>query len=209
MGMKVSRPKSTITPIEAGTYQAVCYGYVDLGTTFSELYQKKSHRCMILWEIPELTLEFSGKITPRTIFKRYSAGLGKKSDLFKHLTSWRGKEFTKEELEGFDMDDIIGANCLLQIIHKKSTEGDVYAVVDGIMHLPKTMPKLKPETPVVSYYIEKDGSAIPETLPDFIKAEIRKSDEFNPTSDDEDSRAKAAEFAEDYKLGEDDDGIPV
>ncbi|MHA1379626.1 MAG: hypothetical protein ACTSRG_14730 [Candidatus Helarchaeota archaeon] len=40
-----------------------------------------------------------------------------KATMRKFLESWRGKKFTKEELEGFDLQKILGKPCQLQIIH--------------------------------------------------------------------------------------------
>ena len=90
------------TPIPEDLHLAVCYGIWDLGTQFSEKWEKSIHKVVIVWEIPGCRGEFERdghiKDLPRAISKRFTLSLHKKSDLRKDLESWRGKKFTDEEL---------------------------------------------------------------------------------------------------------------
>ena len=75
------------------------------------------------------------------IYRRYALTLNEKASLRKDLESWRGKPFTREEEMGFDVESVIGANCLLNVQHKPA--GDkTYANVVSIMPLVKGMPKM-------------------------------------------------------------------
>ncbi len=60
----------------------------------------------------------------------------------KDLESWRGRKFTQQELQGFDVETIIGVPCLLNII-QEDKGGETYANVASIMRLPKGLPALK------------------------------------------------------------------
>ena len=51
--------------------------------------------------------------------------------------------FTDEELKGFDIEVLIGANCQLGIVHR-TTENGTYANLSTIAPLLKGMPKIEP-----------------------------------------------------------------
>jgi hypothetical protein len=172
-----------IPPVPAGMCQAVCYSVVDLGTHRGEYQGKpnKRHLVAITWEIPEerITIVKDGKEVdlPRAISKKYTLSLGDKAKLFADLTSWRGKAFTEEELKGFELERLLGVNCVLNIIHAKSKEGDkIYANIASISPLMKNMQKAKPENPLC--YFELKSRDIPALVPKWLVEEIKKSEEY-------------------------------
>lgn len=54
---------------------------------------------------------------------------------------WRGRAFASEELAGFDLEAMIGANCHLVVIHNHKDDR-TYANVKGIMPLGGTATKV-------------------------------------------------------------------
>ncbi len=129
----------SFTPAPAGVHQAVCVDIVDLGIV-EVTWQgktKQQHKINVAWQIDEPRDD--GK--PYLVFKRYTLSLSEKANLRKDLESWRGKKFTRDEEMGFDVESVLGANCLLNIQH--NTNGDkTYANVVSIMPLVKGMGKL-------------------------------------------------------------------
>jgi hypothetical protein len=79
-----------------------------------------------------------------TVSARYTVSLHKKSRLRQHLEMWRGKAFTAEELKGFDLEKLIGANGQMQVVHNVADEGKVYANVQAIVPAQGGSPKLAP-----------------------------------------------------------------
>ena len=196
-----------IPPIDSGTYHAVCYLVVDLGTQYNAIFDHKAHKVVIGWEIPELRIQWEKdnvpRDMPRAISKIYTLSLHEKSNLTKDLICWRGRAFTEEEEQGFDILSIIGANCILQVIQTK--KGDkTYANVVGVSKMMKNMQKVKPENATVTYSMETNGLVIPETLPDWMRDIIRKSEEYrgdrNDTSNpdlEETGQASSAAMSQD------------
>lgn len=90
----------------------------------------------------------------------YTLSLHEKANLRKDLDAWRGKSFTDEDLkEGFDVEKLVGAPCLLNVTQSKSEKnGKVYANVSSIMPLPRGMSKIAPE----GYVRVKDRDDAPE-----------------------------------------------
>lgn len=170
-------------PIEAGTHHAVCFGVIDLGTQESEWQgvEKEVHQILIMWELPSLTYEMvkDGQtiILTKTISRTYTLSLGEKAKLRADLISWRGMPFTEEELEEFDVFTVLGANCLLQIIHTK--KGDkVYGNISSIAKLMKGMTPLKPTRELVRYSMEEDGCLVPANVPEWVAIKIKLSAEY-------------------------------
>jgi hypothetical protein len=160
---------SKFPPISEGAQRAVCYAVVDIGEqkVVFEKNERSVDQVVVIWELPDEVVETDDGPIVRTISKTYTKSLHEKSALYKDLRSWRGKEFTKEELDAFDLKNIIGAPCLLNIVHK--TKGDnVYANIASIMSLPKGMerPKLTRDPLVfdMDEATEEDVSKLPEWL---------------------------------------------
>ena len=170
--------------IGAGNHLAICYSVVDLGTqelTF-EGNTKDVHRARVTWELSKERIEIDGEDLPRAIGKEYTLSLGNKATLRHHLESWRSKTFTREELAGFSLINILGKSCMLNVIHDTYQNED-YAKISSISPLMKGMIPTEPENPIVSFSIENDGfDNIPEGIPDWMKDKIYKSLEYEAWS---------------------------
>lgn len=178
MSLTVSEAGGKSFPIlPEGSYAAVCNMLVDLGLQYNEAYKNSSRKVLIGWEMPEETIEINGELVPRTISQRYTASLNEKSVLRRDLAAWRGRDFTPAELEEFNLRNIVGAPCLVQIIHREYN-GKKYANVASIMSLPKSMPRPVPSEPPLVYDIDEDDPAIVNTFPAWIKETVVKSESY-------------------------------
>lgn len=117
-----------------GAHLARCYCVVDTGTQ-KESYQgedKFLRKVRVFWEVPEETVTIEGVTKPMAISKEFTASLNEKSNLRKTLISWRGRAFTPEELKGFDLKKLLGAQCVITITHNLSKAGKKYAAVSAV-----------------------------------------------------------------------------
>lgn len=167
----------SIEPIEEGTHLGVCNMLVDLGMQYSEAYKNSSRKVLIGWEIPDETIELDDGPHPRQISKRYTASLNEKSNLRADLAAWRGRDFSPEELAAFDLRNIVGASCLINVIHKDSN-GRTYANIQNIMALPKGMQKGKLSEPALIFDLDTDPLDIVEKMPQWIAEIIKKSETY-------------------------------
>ena len=190
-------------PIAEGTHLAVCNMLVDLGMQYSEKYGKSNRKVLIGWEIPDEVIEVDGEKHGRSISKRYTASLNEKSSLRKDLASWRGRDFTAEELSAFDLQNIVGTSCLINVIHKEGTNGKIYANIGGIMKLPKGMPKSMPSEPAIVFDLDNDPLDSIDNLPDWIAEEIKRSSTY-----EERAYAEIKPPIEDVLEEEDETGLP-
>jgi len=137
--------------VPADLHSAVCDMIVDLGLQPGDIFPDRK-QVYIRWQIPEERITFikDGENTtgPMVIGSFYTLSLHKKSNLRRDLENWRGRPFTAAELEGFDLCQILGKACMLQVQHRKKENGDVRAFVSSVSKVHKSA------TPAV---LEGDG----------------------------------------------------
>ena len=122
-----------------GTHVARCIKLIDIGTQQGEYQGKATYRRQVIigWELPnELMSEGEHAGKPFTVSKFYTASLGEKANLRADLKNWRGRDFTDEELAGFEAKNILGKPCMLSVTLNDKSK----ARVTGVMALPKGTP---------------------------------------------------------------------
>lgn len=177
-------------PLEAGSYRAICYSIVVLGTTYNEVFDNIQKKVMFTWELPDERITVDGEDKPRAISATYTMSLNEKANLRKTLESWRGKQFTSEELRGFDITKVLGAPCMISTTVGTNTLGKQFSKVSGVSRLPKGMEAPKDmENPKVIFDISNDDCPLEdmEKLPAFVQERIRQSEEYKrrTTSNDD------------------------
>lgn len=177
----------TLAP--TGVHVARCYMMVDCGTqntTFKGV-PKVSRMVRVGWELPEATHIFKEENGPEpfTLSKQYTAVISEKSNLKKDLESWRGKSFQAEEVKEFSLKNIVGAFCLINVMHEagKKDPSKLYAKISAIMPLPPKTPKPTAINDNLVYEIEEGTGGCFMKLPEWIRKEIQTAQEFTVTPD--------------------------
>jgi hypothetical protein len=134
--------KKVFTPAPEGLHQAVCVDFVDLGE--QETPWGKKPKCRIYWQVDATDAESGERFL---VTNTYTASLNEKATLRHHLEAWRGRKFTEKELQGFDTENLIGANCQLQVIHvpSKKDASVIFANIQAIVPIGKNTVRLAPE----------------------------------------------------------------
>lgn len=101
--------------LKEGTYQAVLYAIVDLGTQWSEKFATRSRKIRFSFEIPSEMRVFKKELgeQPMALHKEYTLSFSEKSNLRKDLMSRTDSGF-KDGIE-FDLESLLGKNCLLSV----------------------------------------------------------------------------------------------
>lgn len=168
-----------------GTHVARCIKIIDIGTQKGE-YQGKAtskRQCIIGWELPTELMtegELAGK--PFMVSKFYTASLGEKANLRKDLQNWRGRDFTEQELQGFDAKNILDKCCLVGLT--PNDKGKIR--VTAVMALPKGTVAPARVNPIVYFSLDEFDQAVFDSLSDGYKKMITVSPEYqaikNPTA---------------------------
>jgi len=137
---------------EPGMHHAVCSKVFDLGMQEENYNGDLSwkHKVLVVWEldqtIEDKESEYYGKRL--LVHNEYTLSLNEKAKLREHLESWRGREFTDEELmHGFDLEKLVKVQCQLNIVIKTSRNGNQYAKVQSVAPAGKNAPVMVPELP--------------------------------------------------------------
>ena len=112
--------------IPQGKHNAVCTGVVFTGTlkSINGFYKKVT----ILWDI------FLDDGRKREYSRQYTYSYHEGSILRQHLESWRGRAFTKDELDKFQIRNIIGVPCRLEI----TKNSKMLKQIDNVLPFPKS-----------------------------------------------------------------------
>lgn len=178
---------STFEPIAAGNYFARCYSMVDLGTQNTGFKDeagedKWQRQVRIGWELPDESFEKDGHQRCKTISGTYTLSMNEKANLRKILESWRGASFTDEQAKAFDVTKLLGVACMLNIIHKTSNGGKLYANVSAVTSVPKGMGVKAQVNKTEVFTFEEYSDDSFSRLPDYLKDIIKKSTEWNELS---------------------------
>jgi hypothetical protein len=155
---------SKFVPPPEGMWNAVCVDVVDLGMIKDQWGEK--HKCRIVWELSELMED--GR--PFLASKQYTVSLHQKATLYKDLKSWRGRDFTTEEIKGFDLEKVLNAPCRIVITHV-DVEDRTYGNVTAILKSDKI--KLQPSG---TYIRVKDRADYKKPVEEDIAEENMESD---------------------------------
>lgn len=181
-----NKSSQNFEPIPAGTYVARCFSMVEIGTIPVDWkgetkWQKKVR---ISFELPTELKVFKEEngAQPYSISNEYTISMHEKSNLRKTLSGWRGKAFTDMEAEAFDITKLLGVPCMLSIIHTVK-DGKTYANISSISAVAKGMVCPPQINPTFEFSFENYDEAKFNSLPDWLKDKIKKSDEYKVVSD--------------------------
>lgn len=184
MPKATSKGGEDFAPVPAGTMLGICYGVVDIGTPPQHGNFPSRRKVLLMFELPTVRGDFiidgQTKNLARCISVDFTLSTDKKANLRKQLAAWRGRDFTEEEAKAFEVGNVVGANALLSVVHKKSADGTrTYANIAAIMKPIAGTPKMKPENPTIVFDIPEAGPiTIPDALPEWIANRIKASDEY-------------------------------
>lgn len=194
---------TTFEPVPQGTHLAVCCMLVDLGDQINKTYNKLQRKVLIGWEIPDETYDDKGTQKPKMVFNRYTASLNDGSALRRDLAAWRGRDFTPEELANFDLHNIVGRSCYVNIIHN-DYNGRLYANISSIMALPKGTKGQQLAEPALVFDLDTASEDDIENLPEWIQKIVRGSVTYKNRKGEENQTIYSTQFQE----VEDDGDLP-
>lgn len=122
-----------------GMVAAVCCDVQDRGEEQNTFNGKMQRRARIVWEVDEAHPDYG---RPFEVSNIYVISLFSKANLRKMLANWRGRDFTEQELKGFDLEKLIGVPCQVQIQHRTSAKGRTFANVVAVVPLGRGMEPL-------------------------------------------------------------------
>jgi len=172
-----------LTP--TGNHVARCYKMIHFGHIPENDYNgnlKLQNKVSIYFELPGELRKFNEDEDeqPMSISKEYTVSLHEKANLRLDLESWRGKQFSSDELQGFDLINVLSKPCLINIVHKTAkSSGNQYAAISSITPLIKGMecPDQVNKTFVWDYDENFDVNIL-EEMHEYFQTKIKSSEEY-------------------------------
>jgi hypothetical protein len=183
---KTGGSSSNFIPVPTGMHLARCYRIIDLGTQESTYMGnvKQLHKAMFQFEVHSEDAQGNPTVTskgdPMTVSKNFTVTLADKASLRKDLQTWRGKDFTKEELDGFELKNVLGHWAMLSVVETQNN-GNTYTNIATINPVPASikkngLPEGKNELKIFS--IDDPDMELFESFSDNLKNKIRQSPEW-------------------------------
>lgn len=163
---------ASFTLANRGMHSATVVAVVDEGKHLNEKYNKVSNIVSIGFEITQKNEE-TGEDENLVIFsRRYTNSLHKNSALRKDLESWLGAPMSKDQVDQFNLRQILGKSCTINVVHTQSQDGTkTYANIANI--LPKSVDRQPSEEPYV--YTVHDPDTNFDRLPKYVQNRVMAS----------------------------------
>jgi hypothetical protein len=183
-------------PAPEGTHVARCIQLIDIGTHHGEYQGQPTVRNQVIvrWELPNETVETDDGQQPMIVSKFYTNSLGEKANLRKDLESWRSRQFTQEELDRFDLQNILGKPCMVSVIHNEKGK----AKVTTVTALPKGTNCPPAANELAAFWIDEWDDNAYAALPKGFQELIAQSDEYKALNGGKPSQRQPAAAGVDH-----------
>ena len=183
----------------AGNHIGRCIRIIDIGT-IETVFEGKS-----LWQPKiklgfELPLEKMEDSRPFSVWSELTLTMNKKGNLRPLLEGWRGKSFTDEEAEDFDILKLLDKTCMINVVHKEG-----YANINSIAQVPKGTKCPDPINEVYVFELSNFSLDTFEKLTEKTREKIMRSKEWEAMNNPSKKEKEVNDFPEDAGPGEEDD----
>jgi len=138
MTLLARRPTKSFAQAPEGLFAGCCVDVQNLGLVQGAYGAK--HKVRLVWQL-DLTTDEGRRYE---VARVYTLSLHERATLRKDLESWRGRAFTEKELDGFDLERLLGVNCQIQVVQRLGDDGTIYANVATVISPAKGQPKIAP-----------------------------------------------------------------
>jgi hypothetical protein len=180
--MALTAPKAASkTDIPKGNFVARLYQIIHIGTVSYQWQgeEKQQDKIRLTFELCNERKVFKEGEDPQpfSISREFGFSMGKKSKLRPFVEGMLGIAFHDEEAYAFDIEELLGEACLLNVVHVEKN-GNVYAEIQGASQLPKGMeaPELQNEKKLIDVNTVTDAEI--EALPGFLQEKMKSSEEY-------------------------------
>lgn len=207
---------SNFTPVPQGMHLARCYRVVDLGTQKTEYKGQVKHlpKIMLLFEVHGNDDDNRPIVTqkgePMSISKNFTRSLVEKATLRKDLQTWRGREFTQAELNGFELKNVLGSWATISVIKALGNNGKEYTNIATINSVPSAMKASLPQgfNKIGLFEIENPDHEMFETFSDNLKQKIQGSPEWKSRNGERYAKEQKATANSGSGFDDMDDDVP-
>jgi len=158
--------------IPQGPHVATAFAVIGVG--MQETTYGPRNRVYVGWEIHDERFQWekdgAENDIPASIWRAYNVSMHKNATLREDVEAWMGKTMTKEEVQTFDLFDLVGRPCQLTIEH--SSVGDrIFNNVKSVNQLMRGVDVPPLESDEIRY-LQPHELADWNLVPDFIRKKV-------------------------------------
>jgi hypothetical protein len=166
---------------------ARCYRVIDLGTQDSTYLGTVTKKPKVMFQFEVHGEDDAGnpivtaKGEPMSISKNFTLSLVEKATLRKDLQTWRGREFSQQELNGFELKNVLGVWAMISVIKAMGNDGKDYTNISAIMPVPLAIKKAgmpQGHNNLKEFSIDEPDMELFSTFSNGLKEKIQKSPEW-------------------------------
>ena len=202
------------TPVPPGMHLARCYRVIDLGTQNSTYLGVVTKKPKVMFQFEVHSEDDAGnpivtaKGEPMSISKNFTLSLVERATLRKDLQTWRGREFTQAELNGFELKAVLGVWAMISVIKAMGNDGNEYTNISAIMPVPLAIKRggmPQGHNDLKEFSIDEPDMELFSTFSSGLKEKIQKSPEWQARGKQE---AKALSASKGSGFDDMDDDMP-
>ena len=177
-------PKSSVqrTLAPEGTHHSIVVSLVEIGTIEGEWMGKPKlqKKIRLTFELPEETKVWKEgeDAKPLVVSQEYTLSMAPKAKLRAVVEGIIGTSLLDEEADAFDVEEIVGKNCLISIKHKTSNAGNKYVIVDTTAPLMKGMIEKKSFNEIKVLTYGSWNQELFNALPEFLQKQMQETPEY-------------------------------
>lgn len=181
--MQAPKSEQTFEPAPAGNHVARLYSIINIGTIEEEYAgeTKQINKIRFTFELcnKKKVYKDGEPEKPIAIGAEFTFSMGAKANLRKFVEGMLGKKLTDAEANELQVESLLGHACLLNVIHKTSKTGNLYALVQNASPLPEGIeaPAQANENFLLGYGDTWDQAKF-ALLPNFIKDKMMLSAQY-------------------------------
>jgi hypothetical protein len=160
-----------------------------MGTQDGGQYADK-RKVLIAYELVDETADFGNEEEETFVLsKRYTYSMGTKSNLRKDIESILGGKIEIPE-DGFDVEEILGTACQIQVLHEEGNNGKTYPNIKSIMKAKGKVDEGMQEQILLSLEPDEFDEEEFELLPEWLQNAISDSPEHQELTQPKKRKAK-------------------
>jgi len=198
-----SNGEGSFVPVPVGMHLARCYRIVDMGTQKTTYMGQDSYKMKIkvFFEVHGEDEDGKPLVTtkgdPMSISRDYTLSLSEKATLRIDLASWRGRDFTQAELNGFDLKNILGHWAMITVTKSMGNNGKEYHNIANINPVPASIKKAGlPEgvNALKTFSIDEPDMELFDSFSQSLREKIMDTPEWKARNGDNKSQEKGGSF---------------
>lgn len=169
---------ASTTDVEDGTYTAIPYSIIYLGTQKYLGEEKKSESFNITFELPDVTADFDGKIKPRVKSTEIGISYTDKSKLPGIVKAITGVNLSEEEIKNFDLDTLLGKPCMISLATNEKGKQKI-VTISKLMKSIKAPKQYNPNS-ILGYEKATWDKAKFDKLPEWLQENLKQVKQYAP-----------------------------